>query len=172
MAAPDTSSAPDAPAIDAPAADAPIPADRAGEAARMIANLNMIMDRLVETVEEETARVRAGRLHQAVALDDVKAELARRYAAESERVKAAQDIVTQSLPEALDALRQRHTAFQELLKVNLTVLATAHAVAEGIVRGVSSELARRQTPSTYSASGRTNAPSAKTSLPLAVSRTL
>jgi hypothetical protein len=154
------------------ASDSPAPIVSAGEAERAIAHLNTIMDRLVQTVEEETARVRTGQLRQAVELDATKAELARLYAAESERVKAAQDVIAKSLPEALDRLRKRHAAFQALLQTNLTVLATAHAVSEGIIRGVSGELARKQTPSTYGASGRANSPSAKSSPPLAVSRTL
>jgi hypothetical protein len=76
------------------------------------------------------------------------------------------------LPAALDRLRNRHDAFQALLQTNLTVLATAHAVSEGIIRGVSGELARKLAPSTYGASGRANGPSAKTSQPLALSRRL
>jgi hypothetical protein len=52
------------------------------------------------------------------------------------------------------------------------VLATAHAVSEGIIRGVSGELARKQSPSTYGATGRTNAPNNKRSQPLAISRSL
>ena len=156
--------------IPTPYAAAPIAS--AGEAERAIANLNKIMDRLIDTVEEETALLRAGRLRDAVELDEAKVELARAYAAESERVKSAKDIIAQSLPDALDALRKRHDAFQALLKKNLTVLATAHAVSEGIIRGVSGELARKQAPSTYGASGRANTPSSKTSQPLAVSRTL
>ena len=62
--------------------------------------------------------------------------------------------------------------FRPLLQTNLTVLATAHAVSEGIIRGVSGELARKRTPSTYGASGRANGPAAKASQPLAFSRTL
>ena len=150
----------------------PTPIAAADEAGRAIANLNRIMDRLIETVEEETARVRAGRLRDAVELAEAKADLARSYAMESGRVKAAKDIIAKSLPEALDRLRKRHAAFQALLQTNLTVMATAHAVSEGIVRGVAGELARKQTPSTYGATGRANAPSAKASQPLAVSRTL
>jgi hypothetical protein len=142
------------------------------EAERAIANLNTIMDRLVETLEQETERVRAGRLRDAVELDEVKVELARAYAAQSDRVKAAKDIIAASLPEALDRLRERHDAIRALLQTNLTVLATAHAVSEGIIRGVSGELARKQAPSTYGASGRANTPGSKTSQPLALSRTL
>lgn len=144
----------------------------AGEAERALAGLNAIMDRLVETVEEETARARAGRLRAAAELNQSKLELSRQFAADSERVKNARHLITRSHPEALDALRRRHEAFQALLQTNLTVLATAHAVSEGIIRGVSGELARKQVPSTYGASGRANAPNAKASQPLALSRTL
>jgi hypothetical protein len=144
----------------------------AGEAERVIANLNTIMDRLVETIEEETACVRAGLLSDAAALTEAKAELGRRYAVESGRVIEVRELIAQSLPEAFDALRKRHTKFQALLQNNLTVLATAHAVSEGIIRGVSGELARKRSPSTYGASGRANAPSAKASQPIAVNRSL
>ena len=155
-----------------PTPNAPAPIASASEAERAIANLNKIMDRLVETVEEETERVRAGRLRDAVELDETKVELAHLYAAETERVKSAKDIIAQSLPDALDRLRKRHDAFRALLQKNLTVLATAHAVSEGIIRGVSGELARKAAPSTYGASGRANVPNSKTSQPMAISRSL
>ena len=130
------------------------------------------MDSLVQTMEEETARVRAGRIRDAVQMESTKSDLARRYAAESERVMMAKDMIGRALPAALDGLRKRHEAFQALLKKNLTVLATAHAVAEGIIRGVSGELARKQGPSTYGATGRANMPKPMSSPPIAVSRSL
>jgi hypothetical protein len=151
------------------AAEVPTPIAGAGEAERAVADLNRIMDRLAETIEEETARARAGRLTAAAELGEAKLDLARLYTAESQRVKAG--LVGQA-PDTLDALRQRHAAFQALLQTNLTVLATAHAVSEGIIRGVSGELARKQAPTTYGASGRSNALSAKATQPLAFSRTL
>jgi len=40
-----------------------------------------------------------------------------------------------------------------MLQINLTVLATAHAVSEGIVRGVNTEIQRRNIPNTYTATG-------------------
>jgi hypothetical protein len=152
--------------------DPSAPIASAADAERAIAHLNTIMDRLVETVEEETARVRAGKLRDAVALQGTKAELAKSYAAATARVKAAKTIVGQTLPHALDTLRRKHETFQALLKINMTVLATAHAVGEGIIRGVSGELVKKSAPSTYGATGRANAPSPKASQPLAVSRTL
>jgi hypothetical protein len=156
--------------VSAHAADTPIAS--VGEAERVIAGLNTIMDRLAETLEEETAHVRAGRLRDAAKLQEAKDELARCYAAESARVTAARALIAGSPPAALNHLRKRHEAFQTLLQTNLTVLATAHAVSEGIIRGVSGELARKRAPSTYGASGRANAPSTKASQPLALSRTL
>ena len=144
----------------------------AAEAERAIANLNTIMDSLVETVEEETAYMRKGRLREAVALEPRKTELAQHYVMESARINTAKPAIAKTLPQALAALRDRHAAFQNLLQTNLTVIATAHAVSEGIIRGVSGEMTRRQTPSTYGASGRANAPAPRTSPPLAVSRSL
>ncbi len=142
------------------------------EAEHVIANLNIVLDRLMETVEEESACVRAGNLREAAGMGEAKAELSRRYTIESERVMAARTLIATALPDAFDALRKRNAAFQVLLQTNLTVLATAHAVSEGIIRGVSGELARKRAPSTYGASGRANAPAAKASQPLAISRIL
>ncbi|MDO9412232.1 MAG: hypothetical protein Q7T81_06625 [Pseudolabrys sp.] len=150
----------------------PAPIANADDAVRAVANLNTIMDRLVMTVEQETARVRVGRLRDALERDETKVDLARAYAAESERVAAARGIIASNLPDVLERLRKRHDAFRALLQTNLTVLATAHAVSEGIIRGVQGELARKQAPSTYGATGRANVPSSKTSQPLALSKSL
>jgi hypothetical protein len=59
-----------------------------------------------------------------------------------------------------------------MLQANLTVLATAHAVSEGIVRGVNGEMQRRNAPQTYTASGQHAAAGTRQLSPLAVSRTL
>ena len=142
-----------------------------GEAEQVIANLSTIMERLGETIVEETARVRVGSLPRAEA-ESAKAELARAYTAETTRLAGGQAFVARAKPEAVARLRERHVTFQRLLQANLTVLATAHAVSEGIIRGVSGELARKRTPQTYGASGRTNAPSARTNQPIALSRKL
>jgi hypothetical protein len=156
--------------VSAPAPKAPIAS--VAEAELAIGQLNTIMDRLEELVAEETARVRAGHLRRAVELDESKAELARGFAKESERLRAARPYLAQTLPRMLEDLRRRHEAFRAQLKLNLTVLATAHAVSEGIIRGVSGELARKQAPSTYGASGRANAPGPRASQPIAISKTL
>ena len=143
-----------------------------GEAEQAIANLATIMDRLVDTIEEETAQVRAGRMLKAGEFEAAKSDLARAYTTESMRLATARNFVAHATPESIAALRTRHAEFQDLLQVNLTVLATAHAVSEGIIRGVSGELARTRAPQTYGATGRANAPGARASQPLALSRRL
>jgi hypothetical protein len=139
------------------------------EADKVLAELGTIMDRLTQTIAEETGHARAGRLTAATQVSERKIELARLYGAESERVKAG---LPHASPSLIEELRTRHTAFQSLLQTNLTVLATAHAVSDGIIRSVSGELARKQAPSTYGATGRASAPGTKTSQPLALSVTL
>jgi hypothetical protein len=52
------------------------------------------------------------------------------------------------------------------------VLATAHAVSEGIMRRLSGDLARKTSPQVYGASGRASAPDPRRAHPLALSRTL
>ena len=117
--------------------------------------------------------MRAGRLRDAVSLDDTKTEFSRLYVAQSERLKSARDAVsTYFVPKLSIGCTEDMTIFKACCKTNLTVLATAHAVSEGILRGVSGELARKQAPSTYGASGRAQTPGSKVSQPLAFSRTL
>ena len=148
------------------------PIVNASAAEKAIADLESIMDQLEQALTEETARVRAGKLRDAGTLSETKIEFARLYAVESTRIRAAKETIERWVPGAFERLRTRHNTFQDLLQTNLTVLATAHAVSEGIIRGVSGELARKQAPSTYGANGRAQAPSSKATQPLAFSRSL
>jgi hypothetical protein len=144
----------------------------ASEAEQALRALEQVMDRLGEIVEQETVCARKGHLRDTLALAERKAELAREYAAAAARVKAARPAIAGALTVTLSTLRRRHEALQTMLQTNMTVLATAHAVSEGIIRGVSSEIARRHTPSTYGAGGRANAPSPRASQPIALSRAI
>ena len=87
-------------------------------------------------------------------------------------IQAAQTFLSQAAPELLATLHRHHDTFRAMLQVNLTVLATAHAVSEGIVRGVNAEIQRRNIPNTYTAAGQRAAPGPRNITPLAVSRSL
>jgi len=75
-------------------------------------------------------------------------------------------------PELLTTLHRHHDTFRAMLQINLTVLATAHAVSESIVRGVNTEIQRRNIPNTYTSAGRRVTPGPRHMTPLAVSRSL
>jgi hypothetical protein len=138
----------------------------------VMSDLSATMDDIVRIVEQETELVRAGRLAEASGLQAAKTDLANRYYAGTSRLKTMLPELSATRSQAVAELKRRHEQFHALLQINLTVLATAHAVSEGIMRGVSDALSRKAAPSTYGASGRTNAPGASAAQPLAVSRVL
>jgi hypothetical protein len=143
------------------------------EAEGLAAHIIEVMDQLLGVVQQETELVRGGRLAAAAQLHTAKGELTRLYIADTLRLRASRPHLSRIMSaDQLDALRRHHDRFRALLQINLTVLATAHAVSEGIVRGVSGELARKAAPQTYGASGRTVAPPMSAAQPLALSRTL
>ncbi len=130
------------------------------------------MDALLGLLEEETALVRKGRLRAATDAASGKAELSRAYFADAERLKANAAFLAAHMRQPVAQLRSRHESFRARLQMNLTVLATAHAVSEGLVRGVAGEVARKSAPQTYGLSGRANPPGRGTVQPIVVSRTL
>jgi flagellar biosynthesis/type III secretory pathway chaperone len=162
--------APSSPSPPSPAAAAPIAT--AVEAARLIGHIADVMAALLEIIEEETQLVRAGRISEVARIEPRKSELARLYVADAGLVKANGIYLARTLPQEFDELRQRHARFHALLQINLAVLATAHAVSEGIIRGAAEELARKAAPQTYGVTGRATAPTASAFQPVAVSRRL
>lgn len=137
-----------------------------------INDLTVIMERLSGLLAEETALVHAGRVRKAAEIASAKTELAGKLYAYGERLKANAKSLLQLVPARCAALKDVQEAFHTVLQRNMIVLATAHAVSEGIVRRLSGELAKKASPQVYGASGRAVAPNPKHGLPLAVSRTL
>jgi hypothetical protein len=160
------------PATTRPEEALPRPVHNPAEGEALIRHLLDIMEALLGTVEEETALVRAGKLTEAAKLEAAKAELSALYVTDTARIRASQIYLDRCKPVLAAELRQRHDLFRAVLQMNLTVLATAHAVSEGIMRGVSSELARKATPQAYGSTGRAAVPSAATMQPLTLSRVL
>ena len=149
-----------------------IPITTAAEAELAIDDLAALIEKLAGLIEQETALVRAGRIRNASALEPAKAELAGRLFASGESLKASAQFLRQAAPGRCAALARLQDTFRVLLHKNMIVLATAHAVSEGIVRRLSGELARKASPQVYGATGRAAAPNPKHGRPLAVSRML
>ena len=152
----------------APAASASTP----GDARKLAETMMDVMSALLGVIERETELVRAGKLREAMAFEPKKTELSRRYVNAVGQLKASQKYLAQTAPELLNTLHRHHDTFLAMLQVNLTVLATAHAVSESIVRGVNAEMQQRNIPNTYTAAGRRAVPGPRHMTPLAVSRSL
>jgi hypothetical protein len=142
------------------------------DARKLAEGLMEVMSALLGLIERETELVRAGKVREAMALEGKKTELSRRYVGTIAHLKSSQSYLARTTPELLTTLHRHHDTFRAMLQVNLTVLATAHAVSEGIVRGVNTEMQRRNVPNTYTSNGRRAAPSPRNISPLALSRSL
>ena len=154
-------------------AAAPIPViATAADARKLAENLMDAMSALLGVIERETELVRAGKLREAMAFETQKSDLSRGYVSAVTQLKASQKYLAQATPELLTTLHRHHDVFRAMLQINLTVLATAHAVSESIVRGVNTEMQRRNIPNTYTAAGKRAIPGPRHNTPLAVSRSL
>lgn len=135
------------------------------------ASLQSAIDNLQQIIETETGLLRAGDLKGSTRLEPQKTNASRGYVAAVTRAQKAQSLMARLLPDVLQSLHQRHDELRAALQVNLTVLATAHAVSEAVVRGVNAEVQKRAMPQTYTAYGQRAAPGPRNVVPIAVSRT-
>ncbi len=142
------------------------------EARELAEGMMEVMTTLLGVIEQETELVRAGKIREAMASGKKKTDLSRQYVQLLTLLKASHKYMQQSTPDLLTALHRHHDVFQPMLKVNLTVLATAHAVSENVVRGVNREMQHRTMPSTYTAAGRRAVPGPRNTAPFAISRSL
>lgn len=127
---------------------------------------------LLAVIDQETRLVKVGQLREAAALEQRKGALVRDYSGHSARIKANRELLERVLPAKLRALTEQHRHLQSSLQTNMTVLATAHAVSQDIVRNVAEQMTRRATPSTYGSAGKANTPPPRVSQPIAVSRSI
>ena len=123
-----------------------------------IDDLAALIEQASGLVEQETALVHAGKCATPPRSSRPKRELAGQLFASGERLKANAKFLLQSAPARCAALARVQEAFRAVLQKNMIVLATAHAVSEGIMRRLSGDLARKASPQVYGASGRATAP--------------
>ena len=142
------------------------------EARELAESLMDVMSALLGIIESETELVRAGKIREAMMFEPKKTELTRRYVCVLTQLKASHKYLQQAAPELLTALHRHHDVFRAMLQINLTVLATAHAVSESIVRGVNTEMQRRNIPNTYTNKGQRAMPGPRHNTPLSVSRSM
>lgn len=138
---------------------------------RLLADVAALLDQLIDLVGRETELVRRGRLRDAASIEPTKGEVGSRYLAASRAVCASAAFLKANLPNDIARVEQRHRLLADLLLTNQMVLATAHAVAEGLIRGAAGEVERKRRPQGYGASGLAIASASRAAQPVVLSRT-
>jgi hypothetical protein len=141
------------------------------DAERLVAGVLATMADLEKVLANETAHVRVGRIRDGLAEEARKSELASAYMRGLEAVKANAIALARFAPEALARLKAAHGAFGRVVETNQTVLATARAVSENLVKGVADEMNRLSRPQGYGPAG-SHAPGPQRSEPLILSKSL
>ena len=136
--------------IDRPAREPQITS--AERAARLIADLGVAMDGLIEVLDEETRLVREGKLRLARDLADLKNDRAAIYTRLMLLARDEVGALARFLPEQTEMLKRRHELFRAEVQINLAVLATARDVAEDLIRQVAND-AGGQAPAGYGQGG-------------------
>jgi hypothetical protein len=150
----------------------PRPVGTPAEAEALIKHLLDVMETLLGMVADEIELVRTGKLAQADRLAQAKADMSRLYVADTKRIQANQTYLARAVPKSLADLRARHDAFRAILQMNLTVLASARVVSEGVMRGRSRELSRKSYPQPHGTPDRATTDAAAGMLPLTLRRVL
>ncbi|MHB2168822.1 hypothetical protein [Alsobacter sp. R-9] len=141
------------------------------EAEALAERLIVLMAALEDVVGRETALLRQSRLKEATDLAQAKSEAARDYVHGLEALKINAIAMARWAPAAVERLRKAQARLSDALTVNMTVLATARSVSEGIVRSLASELAAPRTLTTYGA-GRPASSTKPAATSLLISRSL
>jgi hypothetical protein len=129
---------------------APLPrvADAAGADA-LVAAVSEAMRALEALLAAESGEVAAGRLRQGLADPARKSALAAAYVLCLEAVKANAVALARFAPHGLEGLRAEHRRFAAAVERNQTVLGTARAVSEGLIKSLADDLGRAATPTAY-----------------------
>ena len=138
---------------------------------RLVASVLATMADLEKVLANETAHNRLGRIRDGLAEAAKKSELASAYMRGLETVKANAIALARFAPDALEKLKAAHAGFGRAVETNQTVLATARAVSESLMKGVAEEMNRLSRPQGYGPAGQQAARPVK-SEPLVLSKTL
>ncbi|HEY7383626.1 MAG TPA: hypothetical protein VH743_08140 [Beijerinckiaceae bacterium] len=128
------------------------------EADQLITSVLGTMGQLEKVLADETAHVRVGRIREGLAAEARKSELASAYLRGLEVVKSNAIALARFAPDALARLKTAHAAFSQVIQTNQTVLATARAVSENLLKSVADEVNRLSTPQGYAPAGPRGAP--------------
>lgn len=111
----------------------------AAQAEALVSSIIATMTALQEVIQAETAGIKEGRIAAALADEARKTALAGDYMKGLEAIKSNALAVARFAPAAMQRLKALHEDFTKAIALNQAVLATAHAVSEGLMRSLASE---------------------------------
>lgn len=123
------------------------------EAKGLIPAVMAAMESLERLLAEETVLLKSGRVAEGLAHEARKAELAGAYMQGLEAIKANALFLSRVAPEQVVALKAAHGRFSAAVDLNQTVIATARAVSEGLLRTLAAETGSGTKASGYSPPG-------------------
>lgn len=124
------------------------------EAQGLIPAVMAAMESLERLLAEETVLLKAGRVAEGLAHEARKAELAGAYMQGLEAIKANALFLSRVAPEQIAALKAAHGRFSAAVDLNQTVIATARAVSEGLLRTLAVEAGNGAKASGYGPPGK------------------
>jgi lactam utilization protein B len=142
------------------------------DAEELVASVLLTLGELEAVLESETGHLRAGRLHEGLSAEARKTELTSAYLRALEQVKANAIALARFAPEAIERLKRAHERFGRVVAVNQTVLATARAVSESLIKSVAEEMGRARQPSVYAPAGAQAPRAPAVGAPLILSKSL
>lgn len=142
----------------------------AAQAEALVASIAATMTALQDVLQAETAGIKEGRIAAALADQARKTALAGDYMKGLEAIKANALAVARFAPAAMTRLKTLHEEFNKAIALNQAVLATAHAVSEGLMRSLAAEAVNAVASAAGYAPPNARVTQGQTPGPLAVSR--
>ena len=124
------------------------------EAQRFVTAFADTIAELDRLLAHETACLAKGRVREALGQSERKTDLTGGYLRAVEFARANAIAIARFAPSAVVQLKGAHDRLRATVERNQSVLATAKAVSEGFVRGVSEEVARQSRPAGYGQAAR------------------
>lgn len=120
---------------------------------RIVSAIERIMDALDSILEEECALLREGKLQEATELVEAKNQLAIQYMLLQKTIVNNASLVRDLSPQDAEELQRRHFLFQNTLRTNLAIVATAREVASELVQNVNRDVQKKNSTHVYGQNG-------------------
>lgn len=140
------------------------------EATQLASLLRETLERLSQTLNMETELMKAGKMRQAVDTQVDKARLTETFLKTSERFRSNIKYYRETMPDICRDVQTLHARFCNEVTRNMTALATAKAISEGLIDEIVSAAREHEKPVGYTSIGAATHGKASVAPPLRLNR--